>query len=434
VRAALPPAVADKVRLLERAAHELSDIPEGSCDVAVFNSVVQYFPSAAYLQEVLLRVTHKLGVGGAVFVGDVRDHSLSRAFHTEAALRSAEADTPVSTLQAQVAQRITDEEELLLDPSFFLQLPTVLPRVRGVRVLRKRGRARHEMNRYRYDVVLHLDRPLAAAPTIEIAASGVPLTELLRRIDGTSGPLVLTDVADGRVAAAVHCAGQADLTAGAARVLLDSAAGAAPQVSAGDLGVDPEELAAALERRGWHVELRAARSRVPGRIDVVLFREGGPPAWPPVPAADAAPAANDPLTRKKARALLPALRAWLRELLPEYMIPASFTLLPTLPLTPNGKVDRRALPAPDQTPDAPPVAYAPPRTPLEQKLAQAWAEVLGREKVGIQDDFFAIGGHSLAATQLVLRLREILGVQLPLPAVFESPTVAAMAARLGDPR
>jgi len=125
------------------------------------------------------------------------------------------------------------------------------------------------------------------------------------------------------------------------------------------------------------------------------------------------------------RTLIPELRAFLKARLPDYMIPSAFTLLDTLPRTPNGKVDRRALPAPDVQATA--VTYIAPRTPVEELLAKLWANVLGRERVGIHDNFFTMGGHSLLAAQVLARVRDAFHVELPLRALFEAPTVAELA-------
>ncbi|RKG47933.1 amino acid adenylation domain-containing protein, partial [Corallococcus sp. AB011P] len=125
-----------------------------------------------------------------------------------------------------------------------------------------------------------------------------------------------------------------------------------------------------------------------------------------------------------------ALRAHLKQLLPEYMVPAAFVPLDALPLTSNGKVDRKALPAPDASVLRASHAYEAPATPLEEKLAALWSEVLRVPTVGRTDNFFELGGHSLLATQLVARVRAALDVELPLRALFEAPTISALAERL----
>ncbi|WNG56867.1 amino acid adenylation domain-containing protein [Archangium gephyra] len=123
------------------------------------------------------------------------------------------------------------------------------------------------------------------------------------------------------------------------------------------------------------------------------------------------------------------LREHLKQKLPAHMVPSAFVKLEKVPLTPNGKVDRKALPAP-QGVSASSAEFEPPRNELEVQLAALWCGVLGVPQVGIHDDFFSLGGHSLLATQLISRIRSAFGVELPLRAIFERPTIAALADQL----
>jgi amino acid adenylation domain-containing protein len=150
---------------------------------------------------------------------------------------------------------------------------------------------------------------------------------------------------------------------------------------------------------------------------LVLAREYGP--------ADKRLVAYLVPERNKPKPLARELQKYLREKLPDFMVPAAFVSLEALLLTPNGKVDRQALPAPDFSELK--ADYVAPRTPVEETLTAIWSEVLGAEQVGVHDDFFSMGGHSLLATMVITRVRQSLEIELPQRVFFETPTVAKLA-------
>jgi amino acid adenylation domain-containing protein len=174
--------------------------------------------------------------------------------------------------------------------------------------------------------------------------------------------------------------------------------------------------------RGFRVELReieAALRRHPNLADaVVTAREDAPgdrrlAAYIVAKNGDA-PGASD-------------LRSFLKETLPDYMVPAAFVPLPSLPMTPSGKVDRRSLPAPDQQRPQSEKDYVPPSTPAEETVAAIWAKVLGLDRVSVTDNFFELGGHSLLLPQVLHQLRAAFQVDIPLRLLFVEPTVESLA-------
>ena len=184
------------------------------------------------------------------------------------------------------------------------------------------------------------------------------------------------------------------------------------------------EITALLERHGF--EVAAEQDTALQGIDIYNLY-----AWRP--RGEARPAAPRPSAPEWASpaGLLADVRSFVRERLPEYMVPSAWVLLDVFPLTPSGKVDRKALPDPGSAPqEKDERAFVAPRDLTEEILAQIWAEVLGLPRVGVADNFFDLGGHSLLGTRMVSRVRDALGVELPVRTLFEAPTVEALAKRV----
>jgi amino acid adenylation domain-containing protein len=198
----------------------------------------------------------------------------------------------------------------------------------------------------------------------------------------------------------------------------------------GDLGTKlPDGFLIHLGRKDFMVKIRGYRVEL-GEIERALLthpevKDAGVVAWDQEPGekylvAYVVPRESNALTVNE-------LRGFLKEKLPDYMIPAIFMFLDSLPLT-NGKLDRTALPRPDHKRPNLQQPYAPPQDEVETRLVQIWEEILNVRPIGIHDNFFDLGGHSLAATRVISRLIQTFQLELPVKALFDAPTVAEMAA------
>jgi amino acid adenylation domain-containing protein len=431
VESRLSASLRGRVRLSERLADDFSGVEAGSFDTVVLNSVVQYFPSAGYLRRVLEGAVRALAPGGRLIVGDVRSLPLLEAFHTAVVLYQASDATAAAALHTRVHQHLEQEQELVVAPVFFQALAGDLGRISSVMVQPKRGVHRSELSEFRYDVILEVDGASPDDSPIDWRTwpSGWTADDA-RALLERERPAAIgwAAVPNARVATAVRTAAllaadDGPRTAGALRTT----------VAVTD-GIDPEALWALADGSDYAVDLSWAAGRTDGSFDVLLRRTRDgvrlpPPLFPsgPAPAASAGRYTNDPAQGTVARGLVPQLRAYLADEMPEYMVPSAFMLLEALPITPNGKIDRRALPAPDQTRPEIGDAYEVPRTEVEETLARIWGDVLRVDQVGVDDSFFELGGHSLLATQVMSRVRAAFDLDLPLRCLFETPTVGGLA-------
>ncbi|HEV7655228.1 MAG TPA: amino acid adenylation domain-containing protein [Mycobacteriales bacterium] len=433
--------LADRVELRLAPAHK-SLWRGDAVDTVVLNSVAQYFPSVDYLVRLISRAVGAIPGTGHVFLGDLRSLPLLELFHTSvelhrAARRAAAGERPTAgEVRALVRRAVEREEELCLDPRLFPRLRRRFPRITSVTVSPKPGTYRNELGDYRYDVTLGIGgrSPEPDGPPDQ-DGRGLAAGDLRAALAAGPGALVLRRVGNARLAAAL-----------AARAALRSADDRTPvedvvSASAAGTALDSGEVAAIARDAGYVTEPSWLAGHPDGAVDVLLHRPdvatapagGLEPAGPSTVDTDLRPYANDPLWGRACAALLPGIEARLRDRLPAHMVPNHLVTVSGLPRTPGGKLDRTALAGlvdadlgPSEAEPGGPAGR--PLTPTEERVAAIWRELLRREHVRPEHDFFALGGHSLLVFTLVFRLREAFGVDVPVRAPFEHRDLAGLAA------
>ena len=432
-----------QVELARRWADDFEGVTEDSLDAIVLNSIILDFPSMDYLMQVLTGAAKAVRPGGTIFVGDVRGLPLMEAYQSSVQLFQAPDELPVDQLRARINRLIRHEEELVIDPTFFAWLATQLPQVGRVQIQQKRGGFVNELNAFRYDVTIHIgDRaevPAAEARWLDWEADGLDAAGLRALLtDETPDLLCVRNVPNARTRRDVRLvellhAADGPATAGALRAALDAE-------FAEDPGQNPEDLWALADELGYEADVRFSADLATGRVDVAFLRRGTDPTpallFPDETglAVDAGRRAdsfaNNPMLGKLARRMGPDIRQVLATQLPEYMVPALYVPLDAMPLSPNGKVDRKRLPEPDTSRPELEADYKAAGSPVEEVVADVWTEVLGFDRVGIDDTFLELGGHSLLAVLIQTRLNQIFPFGLTLGEIFEYPTIAQLSRRI----
>ncbi|MEU0009618.1 phosphopantetheine-binding protein, partial [Streptomyces sp. NPDC006314] len=434
---------AERVTLLAQPAHVTDGLPAGHFDVAVLNSVVQYFPSAEYLSDVLARAVDLTRDNGRVVIGDVRDLRLLEQFQTERTLRALREPTAPESVRQDVRAAVAEEEELLLDPEYFENFADEHLALVGADIRVKPRAASNELTRYRYDVVLHRRgrNIVDASDAALVSWSGDGSTALEELTAALAGPedgrpvcLRVTGVPHSRLTVPLALADALAQATDAAE--LKAAIDAA--VVLPEPPVVPTALTALARRCGYRTVLTWADGDggPSSALDVLLVRAEATQGaalvgtWRPTwRAGDKSALANVP-AHGRARLSAAQVREFVAGVLPEYCVPSAVVVLESLPLTANGKVDRRALPAPEAVAGA----GRAPRTVREEILCGLFAEILGVERVGVDDSFFDLGGHSLLGARLMSRVRSVLDVDVSVGVLLEARTVARLAERLEGAR
>ncbi len=429
------------VELWHRSAEDFSGLADKHLDLVILNSVVQYFPSATYLVDVLSQAALHIAPGGAIFIGDVRSLPLLKTFFASVEFAQAAPAEKPSDLLPRVLAKLTAEQELVVDPRFFTALMTRVPQIERVQLLHKYGRFTNELSKFRYDVILHIRKnqntPISEAPPASAILdwelekpSLAIMRQWLKERAAASPFLEIRNVTNSRLSYDhqllnwLTSSRQSGTVAQYRQFLAQHKPG----------GFEPDDFLQLAPEMPHHVSVVLSASGDAFTFDVIFQHPDYVSAALTTPSSCAPEKnpphsyTNNPLLRKMAVQFIPVWRDYLKESLPEYMVPAHFVLLETFPLTPNGKLDRETLPMyePARAVLDQENPFLEPQNPTQQTLATLWKELLLLDKLSINDNFFFLGGDSINAIQLISRLNKR-GFNLSVRHLYQHMTVAQLA-------
>lgn len=426
----LPP-----LTLRQQEANDFIGLEDYRFDCIILNSIVQLFPDIEYLVEVLEEAVQLLAPGGFIFVGDVRHLHLLELFHTSVQLYRAEPATSTLLLRQRIQWAVAQDKEILIDPEFFYAIQQHVPQISQVQIQLKRGLFHNEFNRFRYNVTLHTGAQQIWTRQddqwIDWQQAQFTFMQLQQLIlEKQPDRLAITNIPNGRLLYDITALNKLSndhlpTTIKELRHILDLQ-------TASD--VDPETLWQLGENLSYQVAITWQGQEQEKTYEAVFQRKTAEFPLLILPHQTVTTKSWSYYTNHHSASLtdltpqfVPQLREFLKSKLPEYMVPTAFVLLESLPLTPNGKIDRRALPVPTlQRVNLSATHYIPPRNALELKIVQDWEEVLGIRPIGVQDNFFDLGGHSIVAIRLMARIQQTLSQDLPLSILFRGPTVESL--------
>nr|WP_272899208.1 non-ribosomal peptide synthetase [Caldalkalibacillus salinus] len=475
----------EHIALFHRPAHECGHVQKHmqdgkGIDTIILNSIVQYFPSREYLDQVLENAIGMLEDGGTIFIGDVRSYEWLAHFYMSLELVQSDPTDKPEDMYRRVQARMKQETELVINQAYFNDWKNKCPQVTHVTFIPKEGGADNELTKFRYDVILHVssvkettegaeeggekdpafikDQVSTAVTDLNERLGKVPcLADIESALLAGEEAILIRDMINTRVLqeawALQHCK---DVESGHAKALdtvqeLKDWLDLTHEKGQEDIPLELEHLFRLAQSHDYQLDFNI-NEEAPDRFDCLLYsktcprtkldpyrrNQGQPLSQLTEDRANdgtsqyVRPRTTEPLKVRFAQYVSAKAKEELEERLPQYMVPHDFVIIDHIPLTTNGKADLKALPIPVTVRPQGQKDDLVPQTEVQSRLLEIWRRVLGTRDVGLKDHFFQIGGHSLLATQLIHRVREDFDVDLPLRALFEKPTVQGMADVIQD--
>ncbi|KAE8420395.1 hypothetical protein BDV36DRAFT_293283 [Aspergillus pseudocaelatus] len=452
--------LAGRVKVHAGVADRIEDFIHGFIpDLVIINSVAQYFPSAGYLSEIILKLIRLQGVK-TLFFGDIRSYPLYDEFLVSKALHNAGAKATRDQIRKCIEESKAAETELLVDPGFFTSLTSQFPdRVDHVEILPKLMSAKNELSCYRFSAVIHLKHATVAPRITHQVEKSNWIDYTARSLNSRSLLEHLRSSRDNTIIAVENIPNRRTILE---RYIVDALREKVPSRSldtsshwqvchrnraAQSVALLPGDLVAIANQAGFQVDISWARqSSQRGAFDAIFHRLGSNCGQQRVlfnfpvdhQCRDVHSFTNHPVQGQQDQQCIYELKESLRAHLPAYMIPRTITILDQLPLTDRGKVDRQTLrqriieqePVATESESSANRATVEYESEMERIISHVFAEVLGLQSVDRESSFFSLGGHSLLAPRLASRLSKRLDCIATVRDLFDCPTPTRLADRL----
>ncbi|WP_405110960.1 amino acid adenylation domain-containing protein [Paenibacillus sp. FSL K6-1217] len=428
------------VRIYQKSADELGELQNEKFDTIILNSVIQYFPSGEYLNEVITTLLGMLDQEGTLFIGDVRSLPLLKSYHTSVEWHKASEDTTVQELNDRIKNSITTENELLVDSKYFLSLKDSLEQVKNVSILPKVTKFENEMSKFRYQVVIRTKEAEQLDNIVQFSWRNIQAEQELQNIltGRQDDVIVIHDVLldklvqENKIEPLLNDPSVQAVTVRELRENVSKSRLYAPSLY--DL----------LLQDGGNYRIRALWNGHAERGDyqLILFNKKKYGADTcaydyAVPnfirySEDPSVYFTKPLEWKDNHKYIPLIREHTKKLLQDYMIPSFFIVLPEMPLLPNGKLNKKELPQPGSIRRSVLTEFVEAANASEAKVKTIWETVLNARNIGVNDNFFDIGGHSLLVVQVYYKIKENFDTKLTVVDMFKYPTIRSLCEYLEE--
>uniref|UniRef100_UPI00047D5D9F non-ribosomal peptide synthetase n=1 Tax=Clostridium akagii TaxID=91623 RepID=UPI00047D5D9F len=431
--------IKDKVTLIRSSAEDFSKIKENDFDTVIINSVIQYFPNIHYLINVIKDSISKINGRGVIFLGDIRNYSLLKAFYTSISIYQLSNDTQIDLLKNRIVKSVLNEKELTINPMFFYALKQSLSQITHVEIRYKRGNSHNELTKFRYDAILHINSEIDPVIKDEVDTA-IDWSSNRLSVDAINNILVeekpkilkVKNVPNARLAEVLK---QEKILANGKYFKNIGELNKAVNNELYNNGVEPEEFFK-INNEDYITEVIWAGDGNDRYYNVIFMDKAmytkennyALPSWQDsnTLSCDWGKYCNNPVKGKLEKKLLLKIKSYLKSKLPAYMLPSSYIRVEKMPLTLNGKIDIKALSKIDDT-NVMQQEYEAPRNETEKNLVNIWEKVLERKTIGINEDFFDLGGHSLKALIAISEMKMKLEIDIDVGDIFNNPTIKMLS-------